>query len=221
MMIFIVVMMILFYRTPNVGSLKYLLPMLESGVIEPVVEGWRLITFPYGETVIFTMIYAHMKRPEKLKLSVYVAVIFQGIVLSMLNILFITGLGLHYAETQKFPLFDALRLIRITGFMDRLDILIIIVLVVDGFIKISFFMYVAVAGISQLFKIRNKSALSWPLGVVILVSSMLIARNFHQHIEIGLDFTPKYIHLPLQIGIPVMTLIVHYIRNGSKKKASA
>jgi spore germination protein KB len=218
MMIFLVVMLLLFYRTPNVVHYTNIYPIIGEGILPPVIKGWKLITFPYGETVIFTMIYAHVNEPRKIKRTAFTAVILQGIVLAILNVLFIMGLGVNYAQRQNFPLLDALRLIRISGFMDRLDILIIIVLIVDGFVKISFFMYVAIAGTAQIFKIKNINTLAWPCGVIVLIASMLIAKNFHQHLKIGLDFTPKYIHLPLQIVVPILALLVQYIRKSFEKK---
>lgn len=220
LMIFLVVIMILFFTTSNIVHLRNMYPILEGGMLDLIKQSWRLITFPYGETIIFTMVYFNINKPKKIRKAVFAAVISQGIVLAMLTIIFIVGLGVNFAERELFPLLDALRLIRLTGFLDRLDLLIIIVLVVNGFIKVSFFMYVAMMGTSQLFKMKNKNALAWPFGAIVLITSILIARSFPQHLKIGFDFTPKYIHIPLQILIPVLALGVHYMRNGFKKAQS-
>jgi spore germination protein KB len=87
-------------------------------------------------------------------------------------------------------------------------------MVVAGFMKISFFMYFASFGIRQLFKIKQrKKTLALILGIIIFFSSEIIAKNFPQHLKIGLDVTVKYIHLPLQIFIPLTALIVAFFKH--------
>jgi spore germination protein KB len=80
-------------------------------------------------------------------------------------------------------------------------------------------MYAAVAGFAELFGLKKQKTLVVPIGFIICIASMYVASNYPQHLRIGLDFTTKYIHLPIQIIIPVLALIVHYVRNGFKKNA--
>lgn len=218
MMIFLAVVMLLFYRTPNVVHYQNIFPILGEDIFKSVLRGWRLITFPYGETIVFSMIYSNINESRKIRKSIFAAVIAEGIILALITILYIVGLGINFSQRDIFPLLNTLRMIRISGFLDRLDVLIIIVLVIGGFTKISFFMYAAIAGTAELLNIKSKNSLAWPFGIVTMVASMLIAKNFMQHLKIGFEFTPKYIHLPLQIGVPILALIVHYMRNGFNKK---
>lgn len=57
------------------------------------------------------------------------------------------------------------------------------------------------------------------LGMIVLISSMTMSSNFIEHIDVGLKIVPLYLHLPLQIGIPVILLIVTLIRNRLGKRA--
>jgi hypothetical protein len=50
------------------------------------------------------------------------------------------------------------------------------------------------------------------LSIIVLIISQVIASNYPQHIKIGLDFTVKYIHLPLIIVVPIITLAVYYLK---------
>lgn len=79
-------------------------------------------------------------------------------------------------------------------------------------------MYAVTAGTAQLFGMKKGQPLVIPFGIIISALSPFIAKNFPKHLHMGLDITPKYIHLPFQIAIPVLALIVCYIRNGFKNK---
>lgn len=206
--------------TKGVIKLNLLLPILENGVLFPIKKGWQLLTFPYGELVAFTMLYNDVNEPHKIKKYAVLAVALEGIVLSIINALFITSLGQRFASISTFPLLETLRLIRIGGFLERLDILIIVTMVVAGFMKISFFMYFGVLGITKVFKITERKFLCIILGFIIWISSDLIARNFPEHLMIGLNITVKYIHLPLQIGVPIIALIITWLRRTNKNSQS-
>ena len=86
-------------------------------------------------------------------------------------------------------------------------------LVIGGVYKTAMFMYGAVLGTSQMLKTKSTRCLVLPFGVIIVFLSKIIAKNYFQHIEIGLEFTPKYIHMPMQIIIPMISLGVIYIKD--------
>jgi spore germination protein KB len=205
-------------NTKFVLNIDNLFPMFENGILFPIKKGWSLITFPYGEFAAFTMLYKNLNDTRKIKKIAISAVILEGVCLTIINILFITALGVNFASSSVFPLLETLRLIKIGGFLERLDIIIIVTMVTGGFMKISFFMYFSVLGITDFFNIKSTKLLSIIVGIIILFSSELIAKNFPQHLKIGLDVTVKYIHLPMQTIIPLLALITAWLKNKSKNK---
>jgi spore germination protein KB len=221
MLLGLITAIILLFITRGVIKFPNLLPAFENGITYPIVKGWPLITFPFGELVVFTMIFKTVNEPHKIKKYAIAAVITEGVVLATINMLFITVLGVTFASIATFPLLETLRLIKIGGFLERLDILIIVTMVVAGFMKISYFMYFGILGITQLFKLKERKFLCFTLGILIWISSDLIARNFPQHLKLGLDITVKYIHLPMQIGIPVLALLIAWFKNKSKSPQTA
>lgn len=138
LMLLITSLIILYFATPNIIEWKNLLPIFPEGIIDAVVKNWRLITFPYGETIIATMLYVHVNEPKKIKRSAFAAIIVEGIALAFVHVCYVIGLGANFAPKELFPLMDALRLIRVTGFLDRLDLFAIVVIIFNGFIKIGF-----------------------------------------------------------------------------------
>lgn len=168
--------------------------------------------FPYGEFITMTMLYPFLLQKTKLKKTVIFTSILEGIFLALNNILFIITLGYEFASSNNYPLLEALRLVKIGEFLNRLDIIYIGILVLGGFFKISIFMYASALGVSQIFKIKNWGAVCITLGGLILVTSQIIANTYPQHIYTGWNFVLIYIYLPIVFIIPLITLIVYYLK---------
>ncbi|MFL0252685.1 GerAB/ArcD/ProY family transporter [Clostridium neuense] len=198
--------------TPYTFNINNLKPILHSGLPFIIAKGWILLTFPFGEVLPLTMLYSSVTEPKKVRKSVIMATIFEGLIHSTNCIIFISTLGLKFASTSLFPLLETFRLIHVGTAFDRLDILIIIVLLFGGFFKISFLIYAAMLGTASLIKLNNVKYLSIPISIIVLILSKLIASNYPQHIKIGFDYTAKYIHLPLLIAIPITALIIVNIK---------
>ncbi|MCM0647864.1 spore germination protein [Clostridium swellfunianum] len=216
MMLGLVGAYILLLITQGVFFFDRLEPIAEKGFLNVIQKGWKLITFPFGEPIVFSMLYSTVNEPYKIRKLVTWSIITEGVALSAITIMFIAGLGVTFASSTNFPLLETLRLIQVGGFLDRLDIIIVVTLVVGGFMKISILMYASILGTSQLLKINNFRFLAFPFAAIALILSEVIARNYPQHIKLGLDFTVKYIHLPIQIIIPLLALALAYFKNKNK-----
>lgn len=203
----------LILSTDDVFKLQNLKPILSQGILNVLKESWQLILFPYGETLVFTMIYPSVIENSKIKKAAILSIIAEAILLAFNNIIFICTLGVNFATLTNFPLFETYRLIQIGEFLNRLDILFLLLFLADGFFKISIFLYAAVLGASQIFKSKNARVLSIPFGIIVLIVSLLIAKNYPEHIKAGLTDVLYYIHIPMQIVIPIATLIVYYSKN--------
>jgi len=213
--------LIALYATPNVVKLHNLKPVLENG-IQPVIKaGLLLATFPYGETVTFSMIYRSVNEPAKVRTAAILVIVCLGLFLCINTIMIIVTLGINYASTSQFPLYESMRLIKLGGVFDKIDILIIILMSIVGSMKVCVFTYAAMLGTAQLIKWNDPKYLAIPFGIGILIMSILIAPNYPEHIRIGLKLTPVYIHLPLIIIVPSLALIVHYIKKTVRKRTAA
>lgn len=211
---------IFLYTTP--GDLKFsnLEPILENGIIPIIKDSWKLITFPFGESVLFTMIFPLVVEKSKVKKTAVFAIILEGILLSFNTIMFLAVLGVDFASDSLFPLLQTLRTMHIGSVLDRLDIFIILIMTLVGFLKIGFFTYGAVLGTSQLLKIKDTKYISVLFCILVTIVSLVIAKNYPQHIYIGQTITLTYIHLPLTVFVPIITLLVYKIKYIIQKKRS-
>ncbi len=191
--------------------------------LQPVLEeGWRRIFkvvftqtlyIPFGEIIVFTMLLPYLNNQKKAKAVGLSAMMLSGINLALTMAINVAVLGADAVSRSTFPLLDTIREIRVANFLERLDVFFMIALIVGGFFKISVFFYAGVIGTADLFNIKEHQRLIYPFGLAVLLLSIAIASNFAEHIKEGLNIVTVYMHMPLQIVIPIFLLVIASIRN--------
>ena len=183
---FTVVKGVVLFSMPDALNFSNLKPVLEKGIFSVIKEGWSLITFPYGEPIVLAMLYPSVTESSRVRKSAVLGIIVLGMLLMFNNILIISVLGLNFASTSIFPLLQSYNIMKIGDAFNRFGIFFIIFMIIASFIKVSFFMYGSMLGISQLIKLDDTKYLALPLGIVVFITSLLIASNYPQHAYIGL-----------------------------------
>lgn len=176
------------------------------------------VTVPYGEGVLFGMIFPAVRSGYRW--SLLGGAFMAGLVLTGLTVVEEGVLGSHLMATSQFPLLDLVRQISVGGFLERLDVLIVLVLTLGGFIKAALFLYGAVRGLAQWLGLDDHRPLTLPVGLLMAVVSMAIADNYPEHIQIGLRVVPWLLHIPLQIAVPVAVLLVAWARHLLQRAAN-
>lgn len=202
----------------NIIDLTNLLPILEGGWKNVFMTTFpKVFTFPFGEMIVFTMLLPYLnKQSSALKVGV-ISILVSGILISYTVGMNIAVLGADIAARSQFPLLTTVGKIRVMEFLERLDALAVVTLVMGMFFKISIFMYAGILGIKNLFKFAKHQELVIPIGIVILFCSITIAGNIAEHKKEGLEVIPLYLHLPFQVGIPLVLFIITLIRKKLSK----
>ncbi|MEK3800592.1 GerAB/ArcD/ProY family transporter [Peribacillus sp. FSL H8-0477] len=193
-------------------------PVLEEG-IKPVIKTTftQTLYFPFGEVVIFSMILPYLNRPEKAKRIGLFAIGFSGLILASVMAINVSVLGVNNITRSPFPLLSTIQTIEVAGFLERLDVYFILLSVIGVFFKMCVFFYASVVGTASLFKVKDSARLAFPLGLAILILSITIASNFSEHVKEGLHLITLYLHLPFQVIIPILLLLIAFIKNKKKK----
>ncbi|WP_026567304.1 GerAB/ArcD/ProY family transporter [Bacillus sp. UNC41MFS5] len=200
--------------------------IIHLGNLQPVLEyGWkpvlntiaiRTLNFPIGEMVVFTMLLPYLNDQKKARKICLSGMILSGINITITVVVNISALGVDYLNRTPFPLLSTIGKIQIADFLERLDVLFMLYLVIGGFFKITLYFYAAVSGTADLFQFSSHQKLSFPIGLIILFGSVTVAANYSEHVFEGSKILPLYLHYPLQIIIPVTLLCIAYIRNSIK-----
>jgi spore germination protein KB len=199
--------------------LENLRPILEYGW-KPVIKTFlgETINFPFGEMIVFTMLLPYINDPKKVKIACLGGMILAGINITITAVVNVAALGPELFTRANFPLLTTISKIELANFIERLDVLFMLYLVIGGFFKIAIFFYAAVAGAADLFQFKNQRKLGFPIGFIILVASVTIASNYAEHIKEGLVIVPIYLHWPFQVFIPCFLLMIAFFRNRKKQK---
>lgn len=213
-----VLLTLLLFLSGNV-ELKNLTPVLEKG-IAPVIKVALTETLyvPFGELVVFALLLPYVKKTKKMKLIIFSALFFSGMALAITKTMDIAVLGPDLTEGSLLPTLDVIQSIDFLEYLQRLDVFFIILIVIGAFIKCLIFFFVAVSGSADLFNIQQPYKLAIPIGVCILIISLFMVNNVVELRTIGTQILPLYIHLPFQVIIPIIVLIVAYIKNRGKAK---
>jgi spore germination protein KB len=195
-------------------------PVLEAGWLEVMKTAFtETLYFPFGEIIVFLMIFPYVNQPEKVKKMGLAALGVSGLFLAFTMALTISVLGVALTARAQYPLLLMIQSIEVAGFVERLDVYFLFKMMIGMFFKIGVFTYVAVTAAASVFNIKEPSRLSYPIGFVILLISIIIASSYAEHIKEGLDVVPLYVHLPFQVIIPIFLLIIAFFKNRKKSRA--
>ncbi|WP_100408097.1 GerAB/ArcD/ProY family transporter [Bacillus solitudinis] len=193
-------------------------PILAEG-LGPINEAFfpRMLVFPYGELIVFTVIFSASSSTKAAKkvsgLSLITAIFF----LVYIEGLEIASLGEGMKTRSLYPFLIATREIALLEFFERADILVVFILVTGVFIKVSLYFYAALKGLEKLFNISYQN-LCVPITLLLPLLSIIVAQNINEHNIEGLELTPFLLHIPLQLGVPFLVLLILIIKKIKKRK---
>ncbi|KOP70824.1 spore gernimation protein KB [Bacillus sp. FJAT-21351] len=200
-------------------DVTHLKPVLEEGLL-PVLKVvfTQTLYFPFTEVIVFTMLLPYLNNPKKAKVTMLCATGLSGINLAITMLINISVLGVNLTARSQFPLLSTVQSIQVADFLERLDVFFMLAMVIGIFFKVSVLFYAVVIGTANLFKIKSPSRLSYPLGIVILFLSITIASNVQEHLHEGLKVVMFVLHIPLFAIIPLLLLLVAFLKNRKKQR---
>ncbi|MGM7722166.1 GerAB/ArcD/ProY family transporter [Metabacillus sp. Hm71] len=221
MMSLIVVWILLF--SIESFNLKNLTPVLGNGVkpiLKEVYPGG--VNFPFGETFIIMMFFPFLNNKRNIRKVGMFIILVGGVLLTINSIIVLSVLGPQIYGRDFFPLLTATRMVSIADFLERFDVLIILMMVSGVFFKVGSWIFGASIAIYQLFKLNHSKSVLLALGFIITPLSLLIATDFVEHLKIGLGYNYfLYFLVPLQIIVPIMLLFIAFIRKKFNHKNSS
>lgn len=192
------------------GEMEFtnLLPVFEDG-FKPIVKAIfpTLIGFPFGELIAFMLIIPKVTNYKKSKLVSLVSVFLSGLLLVYTTVIQIGTLGENIRRRSNFPLLSTAREISLLNFIERVDLLIVFIVMFGIIVKVSVFFYGGLIGVEQIFK-KSYRQFVLPLALLLAFSSVVISKDFAEHIEEGLIIIPYFFHMPFQLGLPSLILII-------------
>ncbi|HWO97703.1 MAG TPA: endospore germination permease [Bacillus sp. (in: firmicutes)] len=202
---------------------EHLQPFLENGFWPVIKTAFPTIaTFPFGESIVFLMFFCfanEMNRRKTIQMGVF-GVLFSGLLLCFATLTNILTLGPFLYAQSRFPLLESISRVNIGNFIQRLDPIAILILIIGGYFKILIFTAAAVLGFVSINKNKQIQNYIVPVSFIMMILSTVMAGSLIEHLHIGLKIVPWMLHIPFQFGIPALLCLVMIIKNWLKKRSS-
>jgi len=204
---------IVFVLLSNKVDINQLFPIMEHGLTGVLSDSFpTLFVVPWSEMLAFTVLFPHLNNPRSVMKVGLTAVFFSTVILSFTIMMNISVLGADIFTRSNFALLETIRRVSLIEFIERLDPIVLLTLIIGELSKVGIFFYAAVISTADLFKVKNHKTLIFPIGIIILLASLTVAGNFAEHLKIGFELLPAYIFVPIAVIIPFLLLLVALIR---------
>lgn len=217
MFVFILLLFIFLYAGEKI-NLTNVQPILSSG-IKPILKSAipSIIAFPYGELIAFTVIFAHIGDFKITRRVCLISVFIASLILLSSVFLIIATLGENTAARANFPLLIAARLVSIGEFLERIDVLVVFIMMLGILIKSSVFLYGGLKGIEYIFKIPYRY-FAMPVSCIVAMFSIFITLDFSDHLVEGLNVDLFILHVPLEFMIPISITSIVLVKKWKKQR---
>lgn len=187
--------------------------------IYPIASDWKAIgttvfplgvTVPYGETIVFTMLYGFVRSPQIYRGGLLAATVFSGVVFVMLDLLAVLTLGPYLFARTLYPLLAAFQLISLADFIENVDPLVVTIFLLGGLFKILLFFYGACTGIRAQWRLHSHRSVVLPVFILVWLLAIFMTDNISSHIFVGLHWVPWVLWVPLFIMIPLLLVPISW-----------
>ncbi|PKM93478.1 MAG: spore gernimation protein [Firmicutes bacterium HGW-Firmicutes-1] len=192
-----------------------ILPILYDG-IGPVAKGTFLtITFPFAYIVGLASVFAFSKDKNSPYKIYFSGILIGGVIVFMSS--FKSTLVLGEDIGHYFPTYVTVSRIRIGNFLQRLDILAVIVFMIGIYVEVSAFLLATCIGITKLFDFADYKFIVMPITLLILNICFYEFDSIMHYFEFGREIWPYYV-FPFEIIFPCMLWITAEVKIKIKRK---
>ncbi|WP_027953617.1 GerAB/ArcD/ProY family transporter [Halobacillus kuroshimensis] len=163
---------LIFSITPQM-NMDHLRPFFDSTSKEIIDGSTVMIGTPYLEMVALLMVIPYVKESPKTAHGWFIGSMIGGGFLFLITILSLLVLGSDLTSLNAYPTYNVAEKINIAGFMEGLEIIIAIIWMITIFFKLTVLYYASSVGIAQFLNIDNHRILLLPLGMGMIVLSLV------------------------------------------------
>ncbi|WP_282244769.1 endospore germination permease [Psychrobacillus sp. NEAU-3TGS] len=193
-------------------------PVFEADINSIAESSLSLIVISSVYAVSLLMIYpAFINQPKSAKKFFLFGNLIGGLVIIILTFLCIFVLGADITARQEFPGYGLAKMINIGNFINRVEALMAALWIICLYFKMVIYFYSSVYGLAQILNLKDYRPLTYPLGMIVVVFSLVIFPNVMEQQKF--DSTINiYFALTIGLLLPLLMVIVYAIRKKQLKK---
>jgi spore germination protein (amino acid permease) len=201
-------------------KLDYLKPIFENGLTPILKGGFSSFSFPFAETVLFLGVFSSLQTGKSPFKAYFLGILFAGCIIIIVTIRNIGVLGNMLGDFY-FPSYEAVSMIRIGDFIERIEVTVSFVFLFGVFIKASICLLVACKGIGKVFNLKDYRSIVIQTGLLMIFFAYTVYDNSVEMKYWAFKVYPYYA-FPFQVLLPLTVLILGKIklfndRNGTKE----
>ncbi len=179
-------LLLVFFLFPQI-KFENIQPILEEGIKPVLGSAIPFIEFPFLELVIFLMIFPYVNRTKEAGKAFLVGTTIGGIILIILTGLVTLVLGTDITSMDMYPTYEIAKKINLGDFLQRIEAIVAVMWFISIYFKLTICFYTSVLALGQTFKLKDYRSLTLPLGMILIVYSLVVSPNIVYNITV----TPK------------------------------
>ena len=212
--VWVVIIIFLTISTLSISEMDIsrLKPILNDG-FTPLLKGaFSSFTYPFGEVVIFTMVFSNISKIKDYKRTFMIGLFIGGGLIFLATIRNILLLGSETISRLYFPAHMAISLIDLGSMLERLEMLVVINFIVCIFVKAIICLIAVCNGISKVFGFSDYKFIATPVTLLMLNFSFFIYKNSMEVPFFNLNVYPYYSFV-FEVLIPLAIFIMAEIKS--------
>lgn len=199
------IILVTFLLIPEM-EVENLLPVFDNGFDKILDASFSVISFPFAELVVCMAVFSNV-NPKNKPYSIFLwSIAIGGTVLLLTTLRSILVLGEANLELQYFASYASVRLVEIGEFLERIEVSVSIVFLLGGFVKTCICLLGAAKGISEALRIKEYSLLIAPVGLLMLLFSLILFNSTMEMFNWAEKFY-RYYALPFEFLLPLIIWI--------------
>ncbi|WP_336775549.1 GerAB/ArcD/ProY family transporter [Paenibacillus sp. MMO-58] len=182
-------------------------PIMVRGML-PVING-ALPAYCTGfvEMAVLLMLVPYVEGTSKLTKSILTGFAVGGTILFLVVLLSVFVLGPSLMESKYYPTFVLAQKIMIGHFLERIEAVMAFLWIITVFYKTLIHYFTLTTGLAQAFRLKESKMLTIPLGMILLVCTVVGTPNIVTYNQILTDYYPWF-DLTFFLVLPVIMLIL-------------
>ena len=190
--------------------LNYIKPILGNGLTPVLKGGFSAFSFPFAETVLFIGVFSSLKTKIS-PVKVYSwGVLISATIIIIITIRNIAVLG-NMLGSFYFPSYEAVSMIDIGDFIQRIEVTVSIEFIFGVFIKSSICLLVACKGIEKVFNLKDYRSVVIQTGLLMIYFSYIVYDNSMEMKYWAFKVYPYYA-FPMQVILPIIVWVIAEIK---------
>ena len=201
---------VLFFLPLRVADVHLLLPLVSSGW-KPILRAAINPDISFALELIAALQFLHLvKDRNKIAKDVLIAGTIITAILLMIDVMVIIVLG-PASTYLAFPGLEVVRSIRYGQFIERLDTILVMIVLITMFLKFSLFHFILCDFLRYSFNLSSAKLIAIPAGGAVWAGSLLLFKNGADLQKFMLFVTPVWFTVVL-IGVPGTAMAAWMIR---------